>query len=58
MSIIMGTSTALIGVIIFFTLCCIVCVTECECCGDCGRGEPFDAHNAAKDEVVSNPIEV
>ena len=50
--------TTVLGMIMFFGVCCVFCVLECECCADCAQGEPFDAHNAAKDEVVSNPMEV
>ena len=59
--VIMDTSTIGVSVIIFFALCCVFCALECECCTECGRGEPFDAataRNAAEGEVVSNPIEV
>ena len=62
MSIIMVSETTVgITLLVCLALCCVFCAMECECCGECGRGEPFDAataRDAAEGEVVSNPIEV
>ena len=57
----MDTSTIGLGAILLFVVCCIFCATEGECCGECGRGDPFDAataRDAAEGEVVGSPIAV
>ena len=53
----METIVVVLGLIMFVGVCCMGAM-ECECCADCGRDDASDAHNAAKDEVVSNPMEV
>ena len=55
--VIMETIVVVLALIMFVGVCCMGAM-ECECCADCGRDDAFDAHNAAKDEAVSNPMEV